>query len=190
MLPLYTRDEMRAVDRAASDRYGIPSLLLMESAGGRATDCVVARYRDLAKVVIVGGEGQNGGDGWVVARHLFARGVRVECVLVGSQDKVRGDARVNLDALAKLGIQVHAADGLEELLRGATLIVDALFGTGLARPLAGEHARAVALLNACAAPTCALDLPSGIDADTGQVLGVAVCADATITFAGLKRGLL
>ena len=76
MLPLYTRDEMRAVDRAASERYGVPSLSLMENAGARATDFIVARYRDLRDVVIVGGEGQNGGDGWVVARQLFARGVR------------------------------------------------------------------------------------------------------------------
>lgn len=187
MIPLYTREEMRAVDRAASERYGVSSLCLMENAGARATDFILARYRGrLGRVVVVGGEGQNGGDGWVVARQLHARGVLVRCMLVGSPDKVRGDARVNLDALAKLGLELEAT----RELTGATLIVDALFGTGLARPLAGDHAEAVARINASGVPVCALDLPSGIDADTGQVLGVAIKADATVTFAGYKRGLL
>jgi hydroxyethylthiazole kinase-like uncharacterized protein yjeF len=185
MLPLYTRDEMRAVDRAASERYGIPSLSLMESAGARATDFLLQRYRDLRKVVIVGGEGQNGGDGWVVARHLHARGVRAQCVLVGSADKVRGDARTNLEALAKLGIDVSTS--LE--LKGATLIVDALFGTGLARALSGAQAEVVQRINDSGVVVCALDLPSGIDADSGQVLGSAIRADTTVTFAGCKRGL-
>ncbi|HEX5656886.1 MAG TPA: NAD(P)H-hydrate dehydratase [Polyangiales bacterium] len=185
MLPLYTRDEMRAVDRAASERYGIPSSSLMESAGARATDFLLARYRDLRDVLIVGGEGQNGGDGWVVARHLLARGVRARCVLIGSADKVRGDARVNLDALAKLGISVSNTMELE----GATLIVDALFGTGLARALTGLHAEVVARINDSGVAVLALDLPSGIDADSGQILGSAIKADATVTFAGHKRGL-
>jgi ADP-dependent NAD(P)H-hydrate dehydratase / NAD(P)H-hydrate epimerase len=185
MLPLYTREEMRAVDRAASERYGVPSASLMENAGARATDFILARYRDLRRVVIVGGEGQNGGDGWVVARHLHARGVLPRCVLIGSADRVRGDARPNFDALAKLGIDVSETLDLE----GATLIVDALFGTGLARSLAGEHAEAVARINDSGVAVCALDLPSGIDADSGQILGSAIHADATVTFAGYKRGL-
>ncbi|MET0284848.1 MAG: NAD(P)H-hydrate dehydratase [Polyangiales bacterium] len=185
MLPLYTRAEMRAVDRAASERYGIPSASLMESAGARATDFIVQRYRDLRDVVIVGGEGQNGGDGWVVARHLHARGIRARCVLIGSPDKVRGDARPNFDALAKLGIDVSSTLKLD----GATLIVDALFGTGLARALEGAHAEVVQRINDSDVAVCALDLPSGIDADSGQILGAAVRADVTVTFAGYKRGL-
>ncbi len=185
MLPLYTREQMRAVDRAASERYGVPSLSLMENAGARAADFILARYHDLSGVVIVGGEGQNGGDGWVVARQLHARGVPVRCILVGSPDKLRGDARVNFDALSKLGIRVEGT--LE--LAGASLIVDALFGTGLARNLEGVHAQVVARINDSAVAVCALDLPSGIDADTGQVLGSAIRADSTVTFAGYKRGL-
>jgi hydroxyethylthiazole kinase-like uncharacterized protein yjeF len=187
MRSLYTRDEMRAVDRAASERYGIPSLSLMENAGARATDFLLARYADrLGHVVIVGGEGQNGGDGWVVARQLHARGIRAHCVLIGSPDRIRGDARVNFDALARLGIAVGA--NLD--LQGATLIVDALFGTGLARKLEGAHAEGVARINDSVVAVCALDLPSGIDADSGQVLGSAIRADSTVTFAGYKRGLL
>jgi NAD(P)H-hydrate epimerase len=186
MLPLYTREEMRAVDRAAVERYGIPSLSLMENAGARAAEFILQRYAEqLAQVVIVGGEGQNGGDGWVVARQLLARGVRARCIAIGDADKIRGDARVNFDALHKLGIDVQPQ--LE--LAGATLIVDALFGTGLARPLQGVHAAAVERINDSGVTVCALDLPSGIDADSGQVLGSAIRAHSTVTFAGYKRGL-
>jgi ADP-dependent NAD(P)H-hydrate dehydratase / NAD(P)H-hydrate epimerase len=196
MLPLYTRDEMRAVDRAASEQFGIPSLSLMENAGARATDRLLARYQArLGRVVIVAGEGQNGGDGWVLARHLLAVGVRARCILIGQPERVRGDARANFDVLQRLGFALralgeHNVDELEQELRSATLVVDALFGTGLARPLAGMHARAVELINQAGVPVCALDLPSGIDADSGQPLGSAVHADCTVTFAGLKRGLL
>jgi ADP-dependent NAD(P)H-hydrate dehydratase / NAD(P)H-hydrate epimerase len=195
MIPLYTREQMRAVDRAASESFGIPTLLLMESAGARATDHLQRRYPgQLGCVLIVGGEGQNGGDGWVVARHLAALGLTPRCVLVGDRERVRGDARVNFDALAALALAPIAFDAsrldeLEAQLADASLIVDALFGTGLTRAIEGEHARVVQALGRASAPICSLDLPSGIDADTGQVLGVAVSAHTTVTFAGHKRGL-
>lgn len=195
MLPLFTREEMRATDEAASSRYGLPSLALMECAGLSAYAHLKRRYpARLARVLIVGGEGQNGGDGWVVARHLLAAGARPTCVLVGKSERVRGDARVNLEALRALGGDLHElADGelapLCERLASATLVVDALFGTGLSRPLQGVHERVVRLLNESALPICALDLPSGIDANSGQLLGVAIHACSTVTFAGHKLGL-
>lgn len=195
MIPLFTRDEMRALDREATERFGVPSILLMESAGVNATEHLVALHGDaLARVVIVGGEGQNGGDGWVMARHLLSRGHTPRCFLIGDPAKVRGDAQVNLEALGKLGVDVAAIDlariaMLTAALSDATLIVDGLFGTGLARPLTGVHARVVEAINGAEAVVCALDLPSGIDANTGQVLGVAVRARTTVTFAGHKRGL-
>lgn len=195
MLPLYTREEMREVDRAASERYGIPSIALMESAGARATDVLHNDYAGkLSQVLIVGGEGQNGGDGWVVARHLASSGLRPKCVLIGSEDRVRGDARVNLSALQALGVsllvlQGEAVEQLGQLVEAASLVVDALFGTGLSRNVEGQYARAIELLNQARVPICALDLPSGVDANTGQVLGCAVLATSTVTFAGHKRGL-
>ena len=199
MIPLFTRAEMRAIDAAASAEIGLPSLVLMESAGVQALDAIAHTYpARLDDVLIVAGEGQNGGDGWVVARHLCARGRAPRCVLVGDPSRVRGDAQINLAALHKLGVAVRAVDGaglaeLEAQLERASLIVDALFGTGLSRPLEGIHARAVDAINATRAargvPVCALDLPSGIDADTGRELGRAVQASLTVTFAGHKLGL-
>lgn len=194
MRPLYTREEMRALDRAASERLLVPSSLLMENAGLGATLHLLRAYPTrLARVLIVGGEGQNGGDGWVVARQLLARGITPSCFLVGQRARVRGDAQLNLDVLHALGLPVrelaeHNLGELAEHARAATLIVDALFGTGLSRAIEGVHARAIAAL-AGEVPICALDLPSGIDADTGAVLGIAVRASSTVTFAGEKRGL-
>jgi ADP-dependent NAD(P)H-hydrate dehydratase / NAD(P)H-hydrate epimerase len=195
MIPLFTREQMREVDRAASAQYGIPSILLMESAGAHACDQLVRRYPgQLARVVVIGGEGQNGGDGWVLARHLVARGHAPRCVLVGRADRVHGDAQVNLAALQALGVSLEVAfddtlQGLREQLAESSLVVDALFGTGLSRAIEGPHARAVELINQVQVPVLALDLPSGIDANSGQVLGVAVRAHCTVTFAGHKRGL-
>ncbi|MDB4985831.1 MAG: epimerase / dehydratase [Myxococcaceae bacterium] len=194
MIPLFTREQMRAVDRAATERYGVASIVLMENAGAHAFAHLQRHYgRLLQRVLIVGGQGQNGGDGWVVARHLHASGFTPTCLLVGREERVQGDARVNLAALHALGICVISLhDDIEALLehsRRASMIVDALFGTGLSRPLDGPYARAVNIVSQAGVPVCALDLPSGVDANTGQVLGAAVRASSTVTFAGHKLGL-
>jgi NAD(P)H-hydrate epimerase len=146
------------------------------------------------KIVIVGGTGQNGGDGWVVARHLHDRGIPPVAVLLGDESTVQGDAKVNLDVLRSAGIELHtisieSAGSLRDVLADATLVVDAMFGTGLTRAIAGGYAEAVRVLVQCGAPVLALDVPSGIDANTGAVLGVAVGAQVTATFAAHKRGL-
>lgn len=196
MKPLLTREALRAIDRHATETLGLPSLALMENAGGGATDAFVERFGDrLSRVCVVGGTGQNGGDAWVVARHLRARGCTPRCVLIGEEAQVRGDAQLNLAVLRALGVQVAcvtatgANTALDAALCGATLVVDGLFGTGLGRPLEGHAALAVEGINASGVPVVALDLPSGIDADTGAVLGVAVHAALTTTFAAHKRGL-
>ncbi|MCG8555988.1 MAG: NAD(P)H-hydrate dehydratase [Proteobacteria bacterium] len=196
MIGLWTRDEVRALDRDAVDRLGVPSLALMENAGLGATLALLEHFsRSLARIVIVGGTGQNGGDAWVVARQLRVRGHRPRCVLLGEASTVRGDARVNLDALANLGIpltEVGSGSGLSALgdaLADATLVVEGLFGTGLDRPVTGHFAEAIERINSCRAARMALDLPSGVDADTGRVLGRAVRAQLTTTFAAHKRGL-
>jgi NAD(P)H-hydrate epimerase len=192
---LFTREESRDVDRAAMDDLGIASLMLMENAGRGATNAICDVFGDyLERVVLVGGPGQNGGDAWVVARRLTLLGHRPLAVLVGDASRLRGDAHTNWALLGKLGIQTvevspeHAAS-IGERLTDATLVVDGLFGTGLDRPITDGYADAIAAMDGAAAPVVSLDLPSGLDADTGAVFGIAPHAALTVTFAGHKRGL-
>lgn len=195
MLPLLTRSAARAIDLDAVARLGLPSIVLMENAGRGCFDVIAQRFADrLACVAILGGVGQNGGDAWVIARHLVVQGRSVRCVLVGARENVVGDALINLNVLSALGVTVieTSAAGLsaiDEALRGATLVVDGLFGTGLSRAIVGDEAQVIASVNASGVPIVALDLPSGIDADTGAVLGCAVRAQLTVTFASRKQGL-
>lgn len=184
------------MDADASQRLAIPSHELMERAGASSAALLIERFPDsLARVCVVGGLGQNGGDAWVVARHLAERGIPTTCAIVGAREKISGDAKPNFDALEARRIPVVDvrvdADlaRLEELLARATAIVDGLFGIGLDRPIEGVFAGAIARLNAAAAPVMALDVPSGVDADTGAIRGCAVEADLTATFGAAKRGL-
>lgn len=184
--------EARRVDQRALDQ-GLSTLLLMENAGRGATDVVRARHGDaLARPLVIGGVGQNGGDAWVVARHLLSHGVRPRVALLGPRGSVKGDAATNLAALGAYGVSivdVTGRDVLRALLDGASLIVDGIFGTGLTRPIEGWTAEAFEMLDATGLPVVALDLPSGISADTGAVMGVALHAATTITFGVDKRGL-
>ncbi len=195
MIPLLGSAACRALDEDATARLGLPGAVLMENAGKGAYDTLLRAFCDrLARCVVVCGPGQNGGDGWVVARHLFAGGQRPLVVLLGDPDRLPPDASQNYAAARAMGvdIQVLAVSDAAELgsaLVGASLVVDALFGTGLGRPLEGGYAQAVLAMDACEAPVVALDLPSGVCADTGQVLGLAPHASMTITFAAHKRGL-
>jgi hydroxyethylthiazole kinase-like uncharacterized protein yjeF len=200
MTPVLSRAQMREFDRHAIETCAVPGLVLMENAGRGATDVLV---RELlagdaagAHVVIVCGTGNNGGDGFVIARHLLVRGASVDVVLAGDPARVGGDAKANLDAWRGLGGAIHELGAgadlglLERATQDADAIVDALFGTGLDRAVEGHLALVVAALNASTAPRFAVDLPSGLDADTGAALGVAVQAQVTATFAHHKLGLL
>lgn len=179
----------------AVEEIGVVSLILMENAGRGATDAIRSAFaKQLERVVLVGGPGQNGGDAWVVARRLKVLGHQPLAVLLGDSDKLRGDAWANWVLLDKLGVQrvvlpSERAGSLGVHLRDATLIVEGVFGTGLDRPITGGYADAIRALDEAAAPLVSLDLPSGLDADTGAVLGVAPHAALTVTFAGHKRGL-
>lgn len=155
-----------------------------------------ARYPLDARVVVVCGTGNNGGDGFVVARHLQARGADVEVFLAGESEMVTGDARINHDAYIDLGgAFTELPSGqllapLEAALGRADYVVDALFGTGLDRPITGHLADVIAAMNASGCRCVALDVPSGLDADSGAPLGSSVLADNTVTFGHLKIGLL
>jgi NAD(P)H-hydrate epimerase len=191
--PILDAERMRAYDAHAIEECAVPSVVLMENAGRGATD-VVYEHESLGPVIVVCGTGNNGGDGFVVARHLLARGVHAEVVLLGAPEKTKGDAKLNLEALLGLGGRVEvvaddALSGLEMSLETAALVVDAIFGTGLSRAVEGRYARVIEAMNATEAPRVALDIPSGIDATTGAVLGVAIEADATVTFGRYKSGL-
>lgn len=192
MQPLLTRDAVRALDAAAIAK-GVIGRVLMENAGRGATDVLLdALGEHLRAITILGGPGQNGGDAWVVARHLRTRGIDCRAILVADLAKVRGDARANLDALEALGVDVEIvvpAQAGSVRLQGSSLIVEGLFGTGLDRPVAGGYAALIDEIANTHAPVLALDMPSGVDATTGEKLGVAVRADVTVTFAALKTGL-
>jgi hydroxyethylthiazole kinase-like uncharacterized protein yjeF len=194
VIAVVSRSEMRAFDAHAIEACHVPSLVLMENAGRGAVEVVLEGLAPEASVVVVCGGGNNGGDGFVVARHLVTRGRSVYVHLSVAPETLRGDARANHDALVGLGvpIQVIGSDlrPLRADLGRADRIVDALFGTGLDRPLTGANAACVELLNQCKKLIVALDVPSGLNADTGEPMGTAVRATRTVTFGLHKLGLL
>ena len=189
--------QMRAVDAAVTVRLGLPSLVLMENAGRGVAD-VIERERPLRglDVRVVCGAGQNGGDGFVIARHLFARGAKVCVLLALPEAKITGDAAVNAKVVRSLGVVVRdlssdeKAESWRTELRGAEVIVDALFGTGLRADVTGVPALAITAMNASNALRVAVDIPSGLDADTADVRGCVVNADITVTMGCRKLGLV
>jgi NAD(P)H-hydrate epimerase len=194
VIPLVAAREMRHAEDRAVRALGVSTLLLMENAGRGAAQAVERALGGVTgrRVAVVCGKGQNGGDGFVVARHLACRGAAVTCWLAGQAAQVRGDAATNLETIMRLGLPVtelrDAADlgALRRALADADLLVDGLLGTGVRGAATGIVADAIAALNASGRPVCALDLPSGIDADRGVVPGPAVRASFTVTF-GLPK---
>ena len=185
-------EEMRRIDQRAIQEYLIPGVILMENAGLRLVEAIdKANYGP--RLTIIAGRGNNGGDGFVVARHFYGKKEVHVWTAVRDED-YRGDALINLQILRKLGVPITclqepgALDSLEAELQRTDLIVDALFGTGLSRPLAEKDQKIVQAINESPAPVLAVDIPSGICANSGQVLGAAVKADMTITFALPKLG--
>jgi NAD(P)H-hydrate epimerase len=197
--PVFTGEEMSRVDARAIAELGIPGATLMENAGRGAADAIVAWLTTTARtargrrVVVVCGKGGNGGDGFVAARWLARRGVRCDVVLAGAPEDVRGDAAAKLEALKKARLRpivVRDATAMAPLLARADLVVDALLGTGGRSAPEGVIADVIEAINAARRPVLALDIPSGLPADGAAPSGPAIRADATVTFAGLKRGLV
>jgi hydroxyethylthiazole kinase-like uncharacterized protein yjeF len=190
--------QMRDADRRTIDEIGIPSLVLMENAGRQAVAAMEAMYSDLLErqVAILCGRGNNGGDGFVVARTLVQRGVDVAVFLIGRVSEVRGDARVNLEILGRLGLTVvEIADSQAWELHfsevgDCTLIVDAIFGTGLNAPISGFIESVVTDVNESGIPVVSIDLPSGLSADSSDPIGPSIEAELTITLAAPKLPLV
>lgn len=192
---LCSASEVMALDRQAIDHLGVPGVVLMENAGRICSDLFAHKFSDHfpGSVLVLAGRGNNGGDGYVMARILSERGWRVTTLVLGLEEIISGDARVMLNIIRKLGLPIsfiEDSSALKDCFAEAvpTLIVDAIFGTGLNSDVRGLHADAITLINESTAPVFAVDIPSGVDGSTGRVCGLAVKADLTATFDHAKIG--
>ena len=182
---LYTAAQVRALDQAAI-ASGMPGGALMARAGEAAYQLLRARWPEARRITLLCGAGNNGGDGYVLARLARAEGLDVTLLQLGDVSQLGSDAQGMLEASLWMGGRLEA---FQELPRRSDVIVDALLGIGLERPVEDEWARAVQAVNAQRAPVLAIDIPTGLHADTGRVLGTAIRATATLSFIGLKQGL-
>lgn len=189
-----SRNQIRKYDELAINEYEINSKVLMENAGRGAAQIVLKYLSSSGYVAIICGSGNNGGDGFVIARHLFNQKKEVKIFLTIPETNIKGDALYNLNILKKFKIEIIEATNNPisyiDYLENADVIVDALFGTGINKELKPPFSDWVDLINKCNKPVIAIDIPSGLDADTGRPLGNAVKADETVTFAALKTGLI
>jgi len=193
-----SRDEVRAFDNWAVNTLGIPGVVLMENAGRSCAEFIAGKLSEetLPKVCVFCGTGNNGGDGFVIARHLSNTGLRVTVVVCGDRSKIKGDAKTNLDILERVGQPVRQFDleqgniprQVQALADGADMIVDALFGTGLSGQLDGKYRQLIESINSQRCPIVAVDIPSGLNCDTGHLLGAAIKATYTVTFVAVKKG--
>jgi hydroxyethylthiazole kinase-like uncharacterized protein yjeF len=193
-----SRSEVREIDSWAINTVGIPGVVLMENAGRSCAELIKEKLAGITepKVCIFCGTGNNGGDGYVIARHLANAGVGVCVVICGLRDKIKGDARINLDIIEKMGLRIEQLDVADDKLpakvsgftKGCNMLVDGLFGTGLVGRLSDKYVRLIEAINAQGLPVIAVDIPSGLDCDTGRPLEAAIKAAATVTFVALKKG--
>lgn len=194
-MKIYSSAEMAAIDKRAMTEYGIPGHVLMENAGrGLAALALEVLPRGLC--VIVCGTGNNGGDGFAAARFLAEAGMEVKVFLSGLPGSLKPDARIHYEKLktSEVPVQGLSDESAPEVFRrevkACAGIIDALFGSGLNRPLTPPWSDLVELMNGSGKPVVSADVPSGLNADTGEVMGVCVRAAATAVFGGMKRGLV
>jgi len=194
-MKIATSQQIKNIDRRATREFGIPGTVLMENAA-TAVMAEMERFFDGLAGVRVGilcGKGNNGGDGLALARRLVIRGVAVRVAMLAPFSAATGEAKVNLSILRKTDVEITpnaSARSLADIIAWSDVIVDAMLGVGLSSPLKGLYAQAVDMINSSGRPVVAIDIPTGIDADTGSVMGSAVKADLTVTMALLKRGLV
>ncbi len=202
MIPIVTSREMREFDRRAIEDIGIPGLILMENAGRGIVEAIKLKYGCVCekKILIVCGKGNNGGDGFVVARHLYNMGANVVVILLGSPKNLKGDAETNYKIISRI-ISNNKSDkhlvfctykGLKQLqaFEKVDFIVDAIFGTGFNGKLEKNYEEVINWMNSIATPKISIDVPSGVNSDTGAVESVAVKSDLTVTMGLKKNGLL
>jgi NAD(P)H-hydrate epimerase len=193
-MQIATVEQMRAMDRAAVDRFGITELQLMENAGLAAFRVLAERWGVWGKrYLVLCGPGNNGGDGFVVARKILADGGDPVVALLGEPSRYQGAAAANLEIVKRTEIPltvIEDAEALKPILCGCHGVVDALLGTGLSKPVTGLFADVIETVNATGLPVLSLDIPSGVNGDSGQVLGTAIRAHLTVTFGLPKPGNL
>ncbi len=191
------RNATREIDRKAIEKYEIPGIILMENAGRNVVEVILKMLPDpnKAKVAIFCGKGNNGGDGFVIARHLYNKRIDISVYLTTKVHNVLtgGDTSTNLKILLNMNIeikelQVDDINRIEKELHGCNLIVDAIFGTGLSGEIREPVRSLIVKINESNAPVVSVDIPSGLDCDEGTVLGTAVKASKTVTFVAAKTG--
>lgn len=196
-MKVLTAEQMQELDRFTIQEIGIPGIVLMENAGRSVANTVVERFgQDYKRALVFAGKGNNGGDGYVVARHLADEGWDVETLVFSKKDKIVGDALTNLNVLERYDSKISYVSEPDEFLNlvesrsEEAVLIDALFGTGLKKPAQDLYVKAIEWMNNRSSPVISVDTPSGIDASSGKVLGSAVKADLTVTFALPKVGVV
>jgi hydroxyethylthiazole kinase-like uncharacterized protein yjeF len=193
-MKVLTSQQMKEIDRKAIEDLGILGPILMENAGLQIAMEIMDCFPDLEyeEIVIVAGKGNNGGDGLVVARHLYNQGCHPHVILLARMKELKGDAALNAGIAHRIGVKISEAPSEQEwrvqrkALKKATLVLDAIFGTGLIKPAKGLYAKVIEDINASEAYTIAVDIPSGLSSDSFQIFGPCVAADLTITLAAPK----
>jgi NAD(P)H-hydrate epimerase len=197
-MKVVTADQMQELDRKAIETYRIPGIVLMENAGKGATEIILNSFPDIQgkNVAIIAGKGNNGGDGFVIARHLMNRGIAVKVFLLTDSKSLRGDAETNFFIFHRMKGEIISIPSIKDYqkvkrdLEKADILIDAIFGTGLDAEVRGYYREVIDHLNTLRRPIVAIDVPSGLDADTGKPLGAAIRATLTVTFGLPKVGLL
>jgi len=186
--------EMREMDRRAISEFGIPDLVLMENAGNAAAGVILREIGIAAKTFLVFcGAGNNGGDGFVVARKILSNGGRVKVFLLSPMEKIGGISKINLHILDRLPVEVQTVESVEAIRSDVVhcdVIVDAILGTGLSKAVGGRYADVIGMINDSGKTIVSVDIPSGVNGDNGLVMGTAVKADMTVTFGLPKAGNL
>ncbi|MFK7776516.1 MAG: NAD(P)H-hydrate epimerase [Gimesia sp.] len=188
-----SRKEVRSVDQRTIEEYGLPGIALMENAGRGVFELLLA-LNATGPIKICAGKGNNGGDGFVLARHLHNAGIQVQIYLLAAPDLLQGDAAINYQVASRMGIPLQSDPDLSqpevfrEFLTGADWIIDALLGTGVQGVIRPPFTTAIQIINDAVGKKLAVDLPSGLDCDSGLPLGDCVIARETATFVAAKKG--
>lgn len=196
---LFSREQSRAFDAWAINVVGVPGAVLMENAGRSCAEFIAEKLagKNNPRICIFCGLGNNGGDGLVIARHLLNQNLNVAVAICGDHAKIKGDAKINLDILNALNVSIETLDmshtdtiknQVASFARNADMLVDAIFGTGLTGQLRDDSKTLIDAINELCLPVFAVDIPSGLDCDTGLPLGASIKANWTVTFAAVKKG--
>jgi len=186
-LPLYRASQVRELDRIAIEDMGIPAMCLMERAGAASFKILQQEWPQAQRIIVLCGTGNNGGDGYVIARLAYIAGYDVTVLQLGNTENLTGEAYTSYNAMTAVGLFPQAFT--DKKLSVVDLVVDALLGIGLDRTISGKYREVIQALNRRRCPVLSVDIPSGLSADTGAVLGMAVRANVTVSFIGLKQGL-